>query len=747
MIYPRFRDFIALLLLFIIVINQPVSAQDRNDAGMWLLPQLRGPVYQSLQQKGLELPESAFDTQQPNGLNRAIVRINVGESGGGTGSFVSSKGLVITNHHVAYDAIASLSSAEQNYLKEGFAAKNTGEELGAEGFSLYIPIEQVEVSQQLSMMIKTMQAQDANQALEMAKQQLVDQRMQSNPDILAEIDEYWAGNRQFMSVYRIIRDVRLVFAPPSSIGKFGGDIDNWMWPRHTGDFTFLRAWVAPDGSSRPFHPDNVPYEPDRYLQVSDQGFQDEDFTMIMGFPGTTYRHESSYHFKYYQESQHPTLIRVFRGIMAGLEAEAALDPELEVLTASDRASYANSLKYFEGVHQGFFDYDIVNKRIEQEKKLEEWIAADLFRQTEYGDVMPLLKRGYENLSRQGALIYAYVYVLNNSPLLETAGLLAPAYALATGQRKADAFTATEADSIRMLARAGLEGLNIGVEFARMKHFLTTLALLPDGSRPDVIEELFGGMSGEELDKAITAFLDEQMQTSVLTHPEKTEALLNMEANTIDPNKTEPFIQLHTELLEGYFANIQAFQNAGSFMNEATKKYVKAMLEFRNDPIEYPDANFTLRFTGGRIVGVSVRNASFGARTYLDEILPKYTGVDPFDIPEVQMKWINERQNATGRKAKPSAYSEPDGRLVVNFLSSNDITGGNSGSPIMNAKGEIIGVAFDGLIEGVVGDYFHDPKISRTINVDMRYILHVTEELYGLNHLIKEMGLSRLPADH
>jgi len=747
MVYPRFRDLITLIVLLFTVLNYPASSQERNDAGMWLLPQIKGPVYQALQQKGLKLPESAFDTQETKGMNRAIVRINVGESGGGTGSFVSSKGLVLTNHHVAYDAIASLSSADQNFLKDGFAAKNTGEELSAEGFTLYIPIEQVEVSQQLSMMIKTMQAQDANQALGMAKQQLIDQRMQSNPDIIAEIDEYWAGNRQFMSVYRIIRDVRLVFAPPSSIGKFGGDIDNWMWPRHTGDFTFLRAWVAPDGSSRPFHPENVPYEPDRFLQVSDKGFQDGDFTMIMGFPGTTYRHESSYHFKYYQESQHPTLINVFRGIMAGLEAEAALDPELEVLTASDRASYANSLKYFEGVHQGFFDYDIVNKRIEQEKKLEEWIASDLFRQTEYGDVMPLLKRGYENLSRHGALIYGYVYVLNNSPLLETAGLLAPAYALATGQIKADQISATEMDSIRTLATTSLDELNIGVEFARMKHFLTTLAKLPEGSRPAVIEKLFGGLSGDELENTVIAFLDEQMQISVFTNPEKKEAILKMEANTIDPTHTEPFIQLHNELLEGYFAHIEAFQNAGSFMNQATTKYVKAMLEFRNDPVEYPDANFTLRFTGGLVVGVEVRNSNFGSKTYVDEILPKYTGMDPFDIPEVQMQWIKQRQGGGGNQNKPSKYSEPDGRLVVNFLSSNDITGGNSGSPIMNAQGEIIGVAFDGLIEGVVGDYFHDPKISRTINVDMRYILHITEELYGLNHLIQEMGLTRLPTNH
>jgi hypothetical protein len=180
------------------------------------------------------------------------------------------------------------------------------------------------------------------------------------------------------------------------------------------------------------------------------------------------------------------------------------------------------------------------------------------------------------------------------------------------------------------------------------------------------------------------------------------------------------------------------------MNQAEKAYVKAMLEFRNDPLQYPDANFTLRLTGGRITDVHVRDTTFAARTYVEEILPKYTGAEPFDVPERQMKWVNDwlstkKQNP---EAAASKYADSDGRLVVNFLSSNDITGGNSGSPIMNAKGELIGVAFDGLIEGVVADYFHDPKYSRTINVDIRYVLHVTDELYGLRHLVDEMGIVR-----
>ncbi len=708
---------------------------------MWLLPQMTGPVYESLKAKGLLLPESAFHSGDSATLNNAIVRINVGEGGGGTGSFVSSKGLVLTNHHVAYDGIASNSSVDVNFLKDGFFATTLAEEIEATGFTLYIPIEQVEVTAQLDQAMARADALNPEEAMRAVRQQIIQTRLGENPDLIAEIDEYWSGNRQFMSVYRIIRDVRLVFAPPSSIGKFGGDIDNWMWPRHTGDFTFLRAYVAPDGSSSPYDEKNVPFVPDRFLQVSADGYKDGDFTMIMGFPGTTYRNESSYHFQYYQESQHPVLIRLFRGIMAGLEAEAASDPELSVATASDRASYANSLKYFEGIHKGFSDYKIVDQRREQEAAFTEWLKQDIFRQTEYSDVLPMVKKGYENMSQYGAMIYAYVYTLNNSPLLEVAGLFAPAYAVINGEIPRDQLDATEIDSIRIVAADAASMIDADIEFARMHHFLVALAELPENVRPAVLTELFGESKGTELETKVEAFLEKQRTESVIFNKEMAADILSMRDSGGVKAKTDPFVQLYRELLQGYYANIDGFQRSGSFMNQAEKGYVAAMLDYRNDPLQYPDANFTLRLTGGRIIDVHVRDTTFAARTYAEEIPAKYTGIDPFDVPERQMKWINDWQRVKDQNpnAAASKYADSDGRLVVNFLSSNDITGGNSGSPIMNAKGEIIGVAFDGLIEGVVSDYFHDPKYSRTISVDIRYVLHITEELYGLKHLIDEMG--------
>jgi len=740
----RILFFTGLLILIFCPSYSSKGQGVQSDAGMWLLPQMSGPVYESLRAKGLMLPESAFYGGDDATLNNAIVRINVGEAGGGTGSFVSSRGLILTNHHVAYDGIASNSSVDVNFLSDGFIANSLDEEMEAPGFTLYIPIEQIEVTALLGQSMASMSARNPEEAMRSARQQIIQNRVGDSPDIIAEIDDYWSGNRQFMSVYRIIRDVRLVFAPPSSIGKFGGDIDNWMWPRHTGDFTFLRAYVAPDGSSSPFDKDNVPFVPDRFLQVTADGFNDGDFTMIMGFPGTTYRNESSYHFQYYQESQHPVLIRLFRGIMAGLEAEAASDPELEVATASDRASYANSLKYFEGIYKGFSDYRIVEQRREQEAVFTEWLKKDIFRQTEYSDVLPMVKKGYENMSQYGAMIYAYVYTLNNSPLLEVAGLFAPAYAVINGEIPRDQLETAELDSIRIVAAEAAALIDANIEFARMRHFLVALAELPENVRPSVLTTLFNGAKGAELEQQVDAFLEKQRTESVIFNEQLASEILSMNATEGTNIQMDPFVQLYRELLQGYYSNIDGFQRSGNFMNQAEKAYVAAMLEFRNDPLQYPDANFTLRLTGGRIKDVNVRDTTFAARTFADEILAKYTGVDPFDVPERQTKWINDWLSVKAQKpeAAASKYADIDGRLVVNFLSTNDITGGNSGSPIMNAKGEIIGVAFDGLIEGVVSDYFHDPKYSRTISVDIRYVLHVTDELYGLKHLIDEMGTIR-----
>jgi hypothetical protein len=270
-------------------------------------------------------------------------------------------------------------------------------------------------------------------------------------------------------------------------------------------------------------------------------------------------------------------------------------------------------------------------------------------------------------------------------------------------------------------------------------------MLPSAVQPASVRERFEGMSELQIDQAIKALLDQQQTSSVLLNQDRWNTFWSSDTVIIAEDNKDPFVVLFKEIMEGYFTNIQGFQQSLNTMDEAKKRYVSAMLDYKNDVLEYPDANFTLRLSGGRIKEVYVRNTTFASQTFMDELLPKYTGKDPFDLPKVQLNWIKKIQAQQKKTPKSSQgfYAQKDGRLVVNFLSTNDITGGNSGSPVLNSKGEMIGIAFDGLIEGVVGDYFHDPTLSRTISVDIRYVLHVTDELYGLKHLITELGVQKV----
>ncbi len=394
-----------------------------DDSGMWLLPQIEGAVHAEMQAKGLTLTSDEIYSPSTPSLNQAIVRFNIGEGGGGTASFVSGQGLMLTNHHVAYDAIAAASTAKQNYLEQGFYAKSNAREIPAEGYSLYIPVEQIEVTNQINAQLPdTLTYSERKQMGQQVRQQLIQQRKNGDEDLVVEIDDYWSGNRQFMAVYRVIRDVRLVYAPPSSIGKYGGDVDNWEWPRHTGDYAFLRAYVGPNGSGRSYNENNVPFQPSRHLRINANGVQPNDFTMTLSFPGSTYRYQSSYAYDFYHNVRNPVMIDAFQAILDGMEYAAEQDEEVAVENASDRASVANTLKYLQGVQDGFNRYNIIEQKKEKEQAFEQWVKSDSARNVRYGRVLSQLDQAFSIASQTGDMLYGTYYALNNSMLLQIGSL-------------------------------------------------------------------------------------------------------------------------------------------------------------------------------------------------------------------------------------------------------------------------------------------------------------------------------------
>ncbi len=743
-IFPKSITFLVLISLLLAgnLLGQVHNTPD--DAGMWLLPQLKGPVYAEMKAKGLNVPASQFYSADSATLNKAIVRVNIGESGGATGSFVSSNGLILTNHHVAYDAVASASTVQQNYLENGFIAHNQSEEIPAKGYTLYIPIGEKDVTSQIkSQLPNGLSPEERAQKEQQVRQNMVTQRKGDDKDLEVEIDDFWAGNKQYMIVYKVIRDVRIVFAPPSSVGKFGGDIDNWMWPRHTGDFSFLRAYVAPDGSGRTYNKDNVPYHPERVLNISLNGYHPGSFTMIMGFPGSTYRHQSSYAFDFYQNHRNKYLIDSFQAILDGLEYAADHNPEEAVANASDRADFANELKYFQGVQEGFKKYHIVKRRRDQEDAFNKWMQQDPSREKRYGGVLDSLKKGFALADQSGDVIYSTYYTLNYSKPLQAAALFNQYYNYLNG--KNETFDAAKQDSLLARRSRLVNEKNMDAELLTLKEMLKMLANLPADKQIPYIEQQFGALSGDKLDSAIQSYLNKQLQTSIVFNAGQARGFLNLDKKTAESLPKDDMIQLYDVLHDAYMNARQTYVQHYGIVVPARKIYVKGMMAFRNDSTEYPDANFTLRMTGGRIMGYHPEDGVYYLpRTTFNGVIAKNTGKEPFNVPEFLMDWYKNHITPKGTFEPHNQYLTSTDSLIVCFLSTNDITGGNSGSPVMDANGNVIGVAFDGNIEGVVGDYFFDPDLNRTISVDIRYVLFLTDKIYHVDRIMNELHIVNEP---
>lgn len=707
--------------------------QSPDHSGMWLLSQLHGDVYEDMRTLGLSVSaDSIYHSNSPS-LNEAIVRINIGESGGGTGSFVSQNGLILTNHHVAYDGIVAASGTEQSYLEDGFYADRNEKEIAIPDYSLYIPIEQLEVTQMINSMLAddlSNQQQTAQKA--QIEQAIIDEWQNEDPNLVVEIDDYWSGNRQFMTIYKIIRDVRLVYAPKRSVGKFGGDIDNWMWPRHTGDFTFLRAYVSGDGSSDSYHPKNIPFSPDFVLPVRHGELQPDDFTMILGFPGTTHRFESSYAFQFYYDQQIPVLQKVFSAYLKSLERGAKKDPQYKIQNASEIASIANALKYYDGIQKGFNKHDVIAKKRVEDRGFNRWAQADSVRNVTYGRVNQQLDQSYRIAGQMGDLLYLTFYSLEFSNLLQMSAIF-DEYADYYGSEDREKYPEDERRLLYDQNRAWIDSFNEETEAFLLADLLKIMAELPEGRRPLILYQFFESEETEALYNEIDQFMDRQLATSALLDTTVAQKWIFTETYELP---VDSLYVISSEIRDLFEVSRDNYVHHFQYLIPAQKRYEQGMMEMNNEEDRYPDANFTLRLTGGVVNGYSpvdgIYNTPF---TTFSGMIAKHTGEEPFDLPRELTSYSNNTGDFGG-------YANQRGDLVVNFLSTNDITGGNSGSSVLNGSGELIGLAFDGNIEGIIGDYFHVPEFSRTISVDSRFILFMMDKIDNTERLLDEIEVRR-----
>ncbi|MFQ5584003.1 MAG: S46 family peptidase, partial [Calditrichia bacterium] len=691
------------------------------DEGMWMLNQLDELNWKSLQERGMEI--SPKDILK---LKEAVVIID-----GGTGSFVSSQGLVFTNHHVAYRAIQRASSKENNYFKDGFLAANQSDEIPIPGYEVMVPKEFKEVTKKILSVVKEgMSPLERFEAIEKRKNELVE-KAEKKQGIEAKVAEMYNGIQYYLVTYQAFKDVRLVYAPPSSIGKYGGDIDNWMWPRHTGDFAFFRVYASKDGKPADYAENNVAYHPDKYLNFSAEGVDDGDMTFVLGYPGRTYRYRTSYSISYHQQIYYPFVIELCETILNVLDRESKKDEEVAIKTAGLNAGLNNSLKNRQGMLYGFKKLHLLEKKRETEEAFRAFVNSDAGMSEKYGSVLEEISSQYDNLEKY-ARKRNWLGTIRFSSLPYT---VYRAYRFALEVEKPEAERDPEySDKNRekLLKRLKIQNEQYvrAVDKEILKALLEKMAALPGEQKINLLDEIVSGAQGEKAAEEIEAYVEKMYAKSQLQNLNDALTLFEKTAGEIR-KMDDPLIKFAVDFAGEFIPFETKDKEFDGAIQKLRADYIRALFAWKGNNL-YPDANRTLRFTYGAVQGYAPADAiKYLPHTYLKGVIEKETGKDPFIVPE-KLKELYYSKNF-------GKYADPEkGDVPVDFLHTVDTTGGNSGSPVLNGRGQLVGILFDGNYEAMTADYQYDPAITRSISVDSRYILFIMDKFSGAKNLLDEM---------
>ena len=695
--------------------------------GMWVpqqLPQIAGPLAKA----GLKLaPEQLADlTGDPMG---AVVAL-----GGCTASFVSPNGLVATNHHCAYGAIQLNSTPENNLIRNGFNAPTTADELSAGPNARVFVLDSItDVTGQARAAIAAAgdDALGRTRALEALEKQLI-AACEADAGFRCRLYSFSGGNSYRLFRNMEIRDVRLAYAPPGSVGKFGGDVDNWMWPRHTGDFAFYRAYVGKDGKPAAYSPDNVPFKPRHWLKFADQPLGEGDFVMVAGYPGSTNRYALAAEFDNAAQWSYPAIAGHFNNQIALVEAAGKLDPQVQVRYASSMAGWNNTAKNYQGQLSGFKRIDAAGQKRAEEAAVLAWLKGQGARGQAALDaharLLALLEQSQATRERDLAL-----GMFNNTAMLGTASQL---YRLAIERAKPDAeresgyqqrdLPAIEG-GLRQLERRYVASMDRQLQAYWLDQYLK----LPAAQRVAAIDAWLGGND----EAAVKRALDRLAGTALGSTDERLK-WLSADRAAFEAS-TDPAIQYAVAVMPTLLKLEQERKTRAGENLAARPVYLQAVADYKNSQGEfvYPDANLSLRITFGNVTGYVPRDGvKYTPFTTLEGVVAKETGADPFDSPQALLDAV-----AAGRHG--GLADARLGSVPVNFLSDLDITGGNSGSPVLDAHGKLVGLAFDGNWESVASNWVFDPAMTRMISVDQRYMRWIMQEVFPAPQLLREIGVA------
>lgn len=709
----RMKKLWAVLLLLV------ASGQVFADEGMWILKELNKQNLERMKELGFTPSyEQLYSETDPCVANAVVIF-----GGGCSGITVSNEGLIFTNHHCGFGSIQQLSSVEHDYLKDGFVSQSKEEELPVPGLTVRYLRETVDVSDRINSQIASIKEEHLRLAAADSIGQAMADSVGNTEFQAADVVPFYNNNKYFLIVYDVFNDVRMVFAPPSSVGKFGGDTDNWMWPRHTGDFSVFRVYAGADNKPAAYSKDNKPYQPKYVAEVSLQGYQDKDYAMTIGFPGSTDRYLCSWGVQQRIEDSNKPRIEV-RGIKQAIWKDAMLkSDEVRIKYASKYAGSSNYWKNSIGMNKGLANLKVIDRKREEEAAFAAWVAQDAKRKEVYGDVLSLLEKGYTSSSEYKKIsTYLGEAFLSGAEIVKLARMIQSVDVKGSTPEEIDIFLE---DNIKSFFKDYDASLDRKVLAAMMK---IVKERVPAENLPDIYKKVDKKYKGDYEKYAADVF----KKTSILSYD-------NIASMLKDPKKyaklkKDPAAELSLSVLISLFELQQLTGDSYYDIAKGERLYFAGLKEMHPEKAFASDANFTMRVSYGSIGGYRPYDAAWY------DYYTTQKGIFEKENPESDEFWVQPEILNLIRSKDFGQYANKDGELQLCFLSNNDITGGNSGSPVFDKNARLIGLAFDGNREAMSGDIAFEPDLQRTISVDIRYVLYMIDKWGKCPRLIEELKL-------
>ncbi len=699
----------------------------RADEGMWIPMLLEKYNIRIMQDNGFKL--TAEDIYS---INQACMKDAVVNFGGCTAELISGEGLIITNHHCGEGRIRAHSTVENDYLRNGFWAMSRDEELPNPGLRVSILVRMEDVTEEIMNVLDDgMDEETRQEAIQNKSEEIIAEAIRDT-HYTGSVRPFYQGNQFFLFVNEMFYDVRLVGAPPATIGSFGGDTDNWMWPRHTGDFSLFRIYAGKDNQPAPYSADNVPYKPKKFFPISLKGVQEDDFTMVFGYPGSTYEYKPSFHLEMLTGHINPEFIKVRGKKIEIIDAAMNQNPRIRIQYTSKASGISNSWKRWIGEDNGLEKLDAIAKKKKFEEEFREWADADESRKSKYGDILYQYEKMYEQLTGYTFLYNYYneVFFRRGIEVISFAGRFLSLSDLVDSDASEEDF-AGALENLRVQTERFFKDYDKPTD---QKLFVALLTLLSENVtseyKPQIVKQANLKYSGD-----FNRYADWFYNRTIFADQEKVLDFLD----SFTPTKAkkilkDPACQLFLEANRIYVVQINPeYRKLTEDLRRLDRIYMKAQMEFQPDKVFYPDANSTLRVTYGKVKGYYPKDATYYLHySTLEGIVEKDNPeIYDYDVPEKLKELYNARDY--GR------YGE-NGKMHVCFIATNHTTGGNSGSPVINAEGHLIGVNFDRAWEGVMSDLMFNPEKCRNISLDIRFALFIIDKFAGASHLLEEMEL-------